>query len=114
MQLFSTPLAQSKTGTSGATSQQGQLSFQQLQPLFQQPTRDKPNGKAPPVDQFSGDNVEKRFEDWIQNFERAVQWNRWSEEEALIQLAGHLRGRAKIEWNLLSTEDKQAYVRAND
>ena len=33
-------------------------------------------------------------------------WNTWSKEELLIQLAGHLRGRALQEWNLLTVEEK--------
>lgn len=48
-------------------------------------------GKAPPVDTFSGDN---NFEDWLPALRRAATWNAWSNEETLLQLAGHLRGRA--------------------
>ena len=33
--------------------------------------------------------------------------NEWTESEILIQLAGHLRGRALMEWNLLEDRDKQ-------
>ena len=33
--------------------------------------------------------------------QRAADWNEWSESEIHIQLAGHLRGRALQEWNLL-------------
>ena len=36
---------------------------------------------------------------------RASRWNGWSPEEKLIQLAGHLRGRAESEWNLLGDDD---------
>ena len=42
---------------------------------------------------------------------RASTWNRWTEEE---QLAGHLRGRALAEWNLLSPEEKSTYAVARD
>ena len=34
------------------------------------------------------------------------------EEELLLQLAGHLRGRAFCEWNVLSSDDRQSYSRA--
>ena len=39
-------------------------------------------------------------------------WNNWSEEERLIQLAGHLRGRASQEWNLLSVDEKSSFTAA--
>ena len=45
-------------------------------------------GKAPPVDMFSG---EASFKPAL---ERAATWNAWSSEETLLQLAGHLQGRA--------------------
>lgn len=51
-------------------------------------------GKAPPVDSFDGESPEVLFEDWIPALQRAAEWNAWSESETLIQLAGHLRGRA--------------------
>jgi len=38
----------------------------------------------------------------------AAYWNGWSEEETLIQLAGHVRGRALQEWGLLSTCEKES------
>lgn len=49
-------------------------------------------GKAPPVDSFSAENPETQFEDWLPTLRRAADWNGWSDEESLIQLAGHLRG----------------------
>ena len=58
----------------------------------QQPMRRR--GKTPPIDQFTGENPEVRFEDWLPALQRAARWNNWSDEELLIQLAGHLRGRA--------------------
>ena len=60
----------------------------------------------PPVDSFSAENPEVRFEDWLPMLSRAAAWNGWSDEETLIQLAGHLRGKALQEWNLLSSEKK--------
>ena len=61
-------------------------------------------GKAPPIDPFTGENPEVRLEDWLPSLKRAGEWNGWSDKEQLLQLAGHLRGRALQEWNLLSRE----------
>ena len=69
-------------------------------------------GKAPPVDMFTGDNLELRLEDWLPTLERASTWNNWTPEELLIQFAGHLRGRAFQEWNLMSADDKASYESA--
>ena len=69
-------------------------------------------GKAPPVDQFTGENLEMRLEDWLPSLERAKAWNDWTEEETLLQLAGHLRGRALQEWGLLQSSDKATYSKA--
>ena len=66
-------------------------------------------GKAPPVDPFSGDDPLLRFEDWLPGLQRAADWYVWTEEEHLLQLAGHLRGRALQEWNLLDDNDKSTY-----
>ena len=66
-------------------------------------------GKAPPVDPFSGDSVETDLDDWLPTLERAASWNVWSDEEMLMQLAGHLRGRALQEWNLIPREEKSTY-----
>ena len=69
-------------------------------------------GKAPPVDAFTGENAEIRFEDWLPTLERAASWNGWSGDEQLMQLAGYLRGRALQEWNLLAVEDRATYEAA--
>ena len=69
-------------------------------------------GKAPPVDSFTGEDPEVQFEDWLPTLERTAVWNGWTDEESLIQLAGHLRGRALIEWNLLANEDTQSFEKA--
>jgi len=37
--------------------------------------------------------------------QRAANWNNWTEDEQLIQFAGHLKGRALAEWNLLSPDE---------
>ena len=46
------------------------------------------------------------MDDWLPTLERAGAWNTWSKEELLIQLTGHLRGRALQEWNLLTVKEK--------
>ena len=69
-------------------------------------------GKAPPVDAFTGEDTELRLEDWLPTLERASSWNGWTHEELLMQFAGHLRGRALQEWNLLGPEDKESYEAA--
>ena len=69
-------------------------------------------GKAPPVEPFSGESKTQRIEDWLPALERAATWNDWTEEDRLLQLAGHLRGRALQEWELLSEEDRGSYSQA--
>ena len=69
-------------------------------------------GKAPPVDSFTAENKEVRLDDWLPIPDRAAIWNGWSEEERLIKLAGHLRGRALQEWGLLCSEDKATFTLA--
>ena len=69
-------------------------------------------GKAPPVDPFTGEDPECRLDDWLPTLSRAADWNSWTEEDLLIQLAGHLKGRALQEWNLLSDDDRATYLRA--
>ena len=67
------------------------------------PTR---RGKAPPVDPFTGEDPAVKLEDWLPILKSASLWNRWSQEEELLQLAGHLRGHALQEWDLLNTSDR--------
>ena len=69
-------------------------------------------GRAPPVDHYTGENPEIRFDDWLPSLVRASSWNGWTEEEQLIQLAGHLRGRALQEWNLMEETDRKSLTRA--
>ena len=40
---------------------------------------------------------------------RAAEWNGWTRPELLIQLAGHLKGRARQEWSLLPETEKSEY-----
>ena len=69
-------------------------------------------GKAPPVDSFKGSDPELRFDDWLPTLERAANWNGWSEDEKLMQLAGYLHGRAACEYSLLFSEEKQSFTTA--
>ena len=69
-------------------------------------------GKAPPVDPFSGDDPSLQFEDWLPGLKRAADWYAWTEEEHLLQLAGHLRSQALQEWNLLDSSDKASLASA--
>ena len=71
-------------------------------------------GKAPPIDPFNGEKPDLRLDDWLPNLERAALWNSWTDDELLLQFAGHLRGRALLEWNLLDREDKSSYKIATD
>ena len=56
-------------------------------------------GKAPPIDQFTGEDPEIRFEDWLPSLTRASKWNQWTPEE---DLAGYLGGRALQEWDWMN------------
>ena len=47
-------------------------------------------GKAPLIDPYSGEDPEVRLDDWLPILKRVADWNAWSEEDTLIQLAGHL------------------------
>lgn len=69
-------------------------------------------GKAPPVDPFTGEDPNIMFDEWLPSLERASEWNRWSDQELLLQLAGHLRGKALREWGLISKDEKASYAKA--
>ena len=69
-------------------------------------------GKAPPVDAFTGESPDVLWEDWIPTLERAAIWNGWSDEEKLLQLAGHLHGKAQQEWALLPGHQKATFAEA--
>ena len=69
-------------------------------------------GKAPPIDPFSASDRAVSFDDWLPCLERATSWNAWTEEEKLMQMAGHLRGRALQEWDLIPSEDKSIFADA--
>ena len=58
---------------------------------------------------FTGENPELHLEDWLPTQEHVSAWNGWSLEELRIQFAGHLRGKAFQEWNLMSADDKASF-----
>ena len=66
-------------------------------------------GKAPPDEFFTGEDPQVRLDDWLPGLVRTSRWNGWSAEEQLIQLAGHLKGRALQEWNLLDEDQASSY-----
>ena len=66
-------------------------------------------GKALPVDLYTGDDPEVWWEDWLSTFERGASWNKWTNEEKVIQLARHLRQKALLEWNLIGETDRNVY-----
>ena len=53
-----------------------------------------------------------RLDDWLPGLNLASRWNGWTPEEKLIQLAGHLRGRAEAEWNLLGDDETSDFETA--
>ena len=57
-------------------------------------------GKAPPMDPLTREDMEVWFDDWLLSLERAKLWNDWSEDELMFQLASHLHGLARQEWSL--------------
>ena len=66
-------------------------------------------GRAPPVSEITGEDPEYILEDWLPLLEQASQWNNWTEEERLMQFAGHLCGQALQERNLLSDDEKATF-----
>ena len=69
-------------------------------------------GKAPPVSAFLGEDLECQLDDWLPSLERASTWNAWTADERAMQLAGHLKGRALQEYNLLRPEEKESFESA--
>ena len=66
-------------------------------------------GKAPPIEFFSGEDPAILLDDWLPSLERASSWNGWSAEDQLMQLSGYLRGRALQEWRLLPSSEQKSY-----
>ena len=69
-------------------------------------------GKAPPVDSFTGEDQNSTLDDWLPSLQTAATWYDWSEDEKLMQLGGHLCGKARQEWDLLTDEEKRTYSQA--
>ena len=74
--------------------------------LTSTPATSHHRGKAPPVDPYSAESEDERWDDWLPSFERAAQWNGWTDSDAL---AGHMRGKARQEFLLLPERDKTSY-----
>ena len=68
--------------------------------------------KAPSVDLFSAEQLDKHWDGWLPTFERAAEWNDWTVVERLLQLAGHLRGTARQEFFLLTPDEKSTLIKA--
>ena len=78
------------------------------------PSGEVRRGKAPPILPFSGENFDLQLDDWLTALEQASIWNRWSDGDKLLQLAGHCRGQALTEWNLLDANEKAMFSTAVD
>ncbi len=57
---------------------------------------------------FTSENEEVTLYEWLPSLDRAAHWNAWTEEDQLLQPAGHLRGKALQEGNLIPTESKRS------
>ena len=66
-----------------------------------EPRQQTKGGKGPPIDHFTGEDPRIELVDWLKALERASKWYNWMDDEKLMQLTDHLRGRAVEEWNLL-------------
>ena len=51
----------------------------------------EPPRKASPIDPFNGEDLEIHLEDWLPSLERDRIWNDWTEDQLMLQLAGHLK-----------------------
>ena len=69
-------------------------------------------GKALPVSQFLGEDVECQLDDWLPLLERASVWNALTASERLMQLAGHLKRRALQEYHLPRAEERESFESA--
>ena len=50
--------------------------------------------RSHPSYHFSSESFDMQLDNWLPSLERASLWNGWSDGDKLLQLAGHLRGRA--------------------
>ena len=62
-------------------------------------------GKVPPVDPFTDPEIQ--LENCLPSLQRASAWNVWMEDDHLMQLAGHFRGRTRLEWSPLDEESRR-------
>lgn len=76
------------------------------------PSGETRHGMAPLILPFSGKSDDMQLDDWLPSLGRASLWNGWSDGHKLLQLAGHLRGRALQEWNLLGNDEKGMFSEA--
>ena len=72
-------------------------------------TNTQRRGRAPPIEFFTGEDPSITVDDWLPSLERASDWNSWTAAEKLMQLPGHLKGRALQEWRLLEQTVQQDY-----
>ena len=69
-------------------------------------------GKALPINLFTAESLDEQWDDWPPTFERAAKCNGWTDSEHLLQLASHLKGKARQEFALLSADDKVTFASA--
>ena len=98
-------LAAQKQQRTPSSSDDDSVSSMTVSVLEKQRHKDSRHGRAPPIDLFNGEDPSVRLDDWLPGLNLASRWNGWTPEEKLIQLAGHLRGRAEAEWNLLGDDE---------
>ena len=77
--------------------------------LFPMHPQQRCQGRAPPIELFTGEDPSILLNDWLPCLERAATWNEWTVEDKLMQLPGYLKGRALQEWHLLPRSEQQSY-----
>ena len=66
-------------------------------------------GKAPPVDSFTGEDLETRLDDWLPSLERARVWNEWI--AVTVGWSSSWTSSPRV-WSLLSDAVKMSYADA--
>jgi len=61
---------------------------------------------------FTEEGYDELWDEWLPILKGAAEWNNWSDSECLIQLAGHLQGKARQEFLLLDPLEKSTYAQA--